>query len=242
MTEEKLPLKSVNNRKCITKCFPKRTPYVHPILLTGVWDIAKDSCAVTPVTSKDPRHKHEYKMVLTDVCKLEDNEKYKQPDELENILLSFHFSPRDFLTNIYSLDSFDNVIAWTIENDNLPFATIKRVHDCAWKIYGEELSVNVLEFYYKISKIHWMKDYVKIIQNDYSFDLVSKSSKITDNFDEILNILRTKYYTYDFFVNSMKKYISEHGKNWETIDSYYDSIKKFLLQQLILSIEKDGTQ
>ncbi len=148
-------------------------------------------------------------MIYADTCRLEDNHIYQPPDELESLLLSFYFNPADFLTSIYDLHSFDQVIYWTLENNHLPFNTIKRVHNCAWKVYGsrmEEISSGVIDYYYDIAKLHWLKDYAKIIQNKYSFNFVTKQNfnNINNTQEEIYEILATKYFDYNFFQQTSK--------------------------------------
>lgn len=236
--EEKLPLKSINGRRCLSKCYPKGATYLHPIFLTGITNQVTSYCAIDPVYSKDPQYQG---MILADVCRMEDNNIYQTPDELESLLLNFYFNPYDFLTNIYGLYSFDDVIYWTLDNDHLPFDTIKRVHNCAWRVFGgklEELSTNVLEYYYDISKTYWLKDYTKYIQNNYSFDLVTKDKTADDAFKEIYEILSTKFYTYEFFVNTVKRYIHEHRDKWDHIHSHYGNLKKYILDRLVEQLNK----
>lgn len=244
----KLPLKSINGRRCLTKCYPKGETFLHPVLLTGIRTDNANSCAIDPIHSNEHQYIKENELVITDKCKLEDNKIFKTPNELESILLSFYFNPSDFLANIYGLKSFDDVIYWTTENEYLPFGTIKRVHNCAWKVYGnkiEDLSTNVLDFYYDISRYHWLKDYVKVIEKKYSFDLSTsekKSTDIIDGSDEIYNIIFNKYFTYEFFVDTIKRYIYEYEDKWDIIDSHYGHIKKYIFEQLIENIEAQLTK
>jgi hypothetical protein len=239
---EKLPLKSISGRRCLTKCYPKGEAYFHPVYLTGIINKVDNSCAIDPIPSMEPQHQEEDGMLTVDACRLADNKIYQPPDELESTLLSFYFNPRDFLANIYSLYSFDQVIYWTLENDYLPFDTVKRVHNCAWKVFGnkiEELSTGVLEYYFDISKTHWLRDYVKIIQNEYSFNLVTEKStdKISNAFTETYNIIASRFYTYTFFINALKRYVYEFQDQWELIKSHYGNIKKYIFVQLIEHIE-----
>lgn len=243
--KEKLALKSIHGRRCLTKCYPKGSVYLHPVILTGVKNTLINSCAIDPVHSKDPQYNLEHNMIFDDKCRLEDNQIYKPPDELESILLSFYFNPRDFLANIYEINSFDEAIRWTLENDHLPFDTIKRVNNCAWKVFGnkiEELSSRVLEYYFDISRTYWLKDYIKIIQNKFSFDFTSNKNKdISDAFDELYQLFYSKIYTYNFFVNAVKRYIYEYQDKWELINSHYLLLKKFIFEQLIIHIESTLT-
>ncbi|AZL89316.1 hypothetical protein QKC54_gp0513 [Megavirus baoshan] len=232
----KLTLKSINGRKCLTKCYPSGNTYFHPILLTGVTEMSKNSCAIEPTHSKNPLYLRENDIIYADTCNIEDNETHILPDELESVLLSFYFNPGDFLSSIYDLHTFDDVIYWTLENDYLPFNTIKRIHNCAWKVFGsniENLSSTVLEYYYDISKTYWLKDYSKILQNDISINLVADSNKDYSNSNnEFNNIIESNIYTYDFFIDIVKKYINQNFKQWNIIKSHYDNLKNFIFTEI----------
>lgn len=247
-TKEKLPLKSISGRRCLSKCYPKGATYLHPVLLTGVADNANNSCAIDPVHSKDPQYYREHDMILADKCRLDDNNIYQLPDELESMLLGFYFNPSDFLASIYGLHSFDQVIYWTLENDHFPFDTVKRVHNCAWKVFGykiEELSTTVLEYYFDIAKTHWLKDYANIIQNKYSFELTTKEKNNfsdTSDISETYDIIYSKFFTYDFFVSTLKRYVYEYQDKWELFESHYGRIKKYILYQLIEHIESENNK
>lgn len=234
----KLPLKSVNGRRCLSKCYPKGESYLHPVLMTAVANKTQSSCAIEPIHSRDKHYVREHEMIMVDVCRLDDNQTYKPPDELESLLLSFYFNPSDFLASTYDLHSFDQVIYWTLENDSLPFDTIKRVHNCAWKVFGnkiEEISSSVLEYYYDISKNYWLKEYAKIIEKEYSFDFITDklSGEISDTTNEIYQILLERYYSFDFFISTIKRYIYEYEDNWEMIETHYSHLKKYILNQLV---------
>ncbi|XWV24926.1 hypothetical protein QJ856_gp0855 [Tupanvirus deep ocean] len=247
--KERLPLKSVNGRRCLTKCHAKGEAYLHPILLTAIGERTNNSCAIEPVPSRafetssgDTQYLGLYGMVWADICRLDDNKTYQPPDELESMLLSFYFNPRDFLSGVYGLYSFDQVIYWTLENDHLPFDTIKRVHNCAWKVFGnkiEELSSSVIDYYFDISRSYWLKDYAKVIQNDYSFDYITSKSvgDISNATEDVYKILYFEFYTHEFFTSAIKRYVYEFEDKWELIDSHYYNLKKYVLLQLLEHIE-----
>lgn len=243
-SKEKMPLKSINGRRCLSRCYPRGSVYLHPVILQTISDSTKNSCAVDPVYSKDAENYPGYDLIFVDKCRIEDNKTHQEPNELESILLSFYFNPSDFLVEIYGLNTFDQVIYWTLENDHLPTNTIKRVHNCAWRVYGDkidELSGNVLDYYYDIAKLHWLRDYAKIIKNKYSFDVITKKSvaQVTDSGpdNEIYQILSKTFFSYEFFVKAIKRYVYEHQDQWESIDSHYSLIKKYILASLVERID-----
>ena len=231
-------LKSVNGRKCLSKCYGKGVSYLHPIFMNSiVSNTNNNSCAIYPIYSKDADF---LGMHVSDTCRIEDNKNFKPPDELESMLLSFYFNSYDFLSTIYDLNSFDEVIHWTINNSFLPFDTIRRVHNCAWKAFGsktDELSSNVLDYYYDIAKSHWLKDYAKTITKNYSFELITKKD-ITNSLTETEEILESKFFSYNFFLASLRSYINENQDEWDTIPSHYGAIKNYLFQKLVEKLNK----
>jgi len=247
ITKEKLPLKSTHGHRCLTKCYPKGTTLVHPVILTGIKNKIDNYCAIDPIYRREFEGnklvtEKELGMVFIDACKLEDNKIYEPPNELESMLLSFYFNPREFLSQIYDLFSFDAVIYWTLTNDYLPFDTIKRIHNCAWKAYGnkiEELSNKVIEYYYDMAKNRWLHDYVKIIQNKYSFSATfDKKLKLSSTLDEIYNIISVEFFDYIFFNNAIKRYVYQYQDKWDSIESHYGKLKDYIFQQLIEHIEQ----
>lgn len=242
-----LPLKSIHGRRCLSKCYDKGVKYLHPILLTEIVHELDATCAIEPIYTEDIKYKSTYDMILTDKCRIEDNLLYKQPDELESTLLSFYFNPTDFLINIYGIYSFDQTISWTLENSQLPFDTIKRVHNCAWKAFGnklEEITSTVLEYYYDIAKNHWLVDYIEIILTKYSFQFIPTNEKITpiDLRKQVYQIIMDKFFNFHFFVNIIKKYILENQANWENIVSHYGQIKNYVFDKLIENIELETNE
>jgi hypothetical protein len=234
--EELPPLKSTQGRTCVSKCHEKDVSYFHPVILSAISNKFRNSCAIYPVYVRNDMH--ELDMIFDDECRVEDNKDHQLPDELDSVLLSFNFNPKDFLVGVYDLKSFDDVIYWTLENKDLPFNTIKRVHNCAWKAYGNKfkyLSGEVLEYYYDLAKIHWLRDYINEIRKRYSFEITSRISPSNELYDVILN----RYFDYDFFVQALKDYIENNAKQWDKIVSHYGGIKNFVFDKLIGLIDKD---
>lgn len=245
-TNLKSALKSTQGRRCITKCHKAGQWFVHPVILQSIQAFKHaPACAVDPVPTKDPVFKTHTgtDMIYVNPCRMSDNDLYGLPNELENLLLNFYFSPSDFLENIYGIISFDQTINWTIENDYLPFDTIKRVHNCSWKAFGlvpGKITDLVLEYYYGIAKNNWLKDYVDIIQNKYSFSIFadkipSSSSNISE---QISTIIKNDFLTYKFFVASIKDYITDYQDKWDIISSHYGAIKKYIFGKLLETLDR----
>ncbi len=232
--DEKLPLRALNGDKCLTKCYPKEHPYLHPIILTKIRAPNKNSCAIDPKVGTE--YYYDY-----GICRLEDNLTYKIPSEKESILLNFYFNPHEFLADIYDLHSFSEVINWTIENSLSHFETIKRVHNAAWKAYGsklENISEMVIRFYYGIAKNNWMKDYLDLIEKKYSFDIlaISKTTRV-DSIFKAHDIIISNFFSEDFFAQIIKKYVDTFKDKWIQIESHYGNLKKFTYKCLIKNIQ-----
>lgn len=232
-------LKSISGRKCLTKCYEKGKIFFHPISLVPTQSLYNGACATNPYYVDDDGilgGLREY-----DKCRLEDNELSNPPDESAIILLSFTFDAKYFLNNFYGLKSFDQVIQWTLENDNLPYLTIYRIHNCAWKVYGKNidaLTFKVLEYYYEKSKNDWLVYYTKILQSEYSFDIIKKeNNNQSSNFNQMYQLLLNNFYTYNFFVTSVKKYVYENQNIWDKIQSHYDRLKIYILNCLIKKLD-----
>lgn len=242
MSSKKLPLKSIYGRTCLSKCYPKLSEYVHPVILTGVTNPYQDSCAIDPIYKVHNDAKTDtinlYNMLLDDECLLKNNDLSQLPDELDSMMPRFNFNASDFLSSIYDLHTFDQVIHWTLENSYLPFDTIKRVNNCAWKAFGNQpgvLSNIVLDYYYEIAKNYWMHDYVDKLQTRYKFNLTTTTSSL-DAKTEIYKIVISKFFDYDFFETTVKQYIQDNLDKWETIKSHYGNLKKYVFNKLITNI------
>lgn len=259
-----IPLTSIYGRRCLTKCYPKNNIYLHPILLGPIGSKLHNTCAIYPAYNT----KSEYTitdMIILDECKVEDNKSHQVPNALDSMSLYFYFNPKDFLSTIYDLNSFSEVIYWTLDMQHLPFETIKRVHDCSWKVFGlklEELTNVVIDYYYNISKAYWLKEYTTKIESDYSFELMSddrldstnstnsanqsdqsdQSDISNSTFTQLYNTILEKYYTYNFFSVSMKNYIYDYEDKWDLIVSHYDNIKQYMFDKLVEEINKNLTK
>lgn len=244
-TKKKSVLKSIYDRTCLTKCYPKGRTYLHPILLAPYANNLKNTCAINPVYSKDENYVTKiHDMLSTDECRIDDNLTHDIPDEGESSLSSFWFSPHDFLSSIYDLDSFDDVVKWSIENNYLPIFTIKRVNNCAWKIFGnkvEQVTDGVVNYYYDISKTYWLKDYVKKIESDYSFNFDNDTGYKKSKDVTLYDILLDRYYTSDFFHDVVKNYIYDYEDKWDMVYSHYDNLKKYAYAKLVEKINKNLT-
>lgn len=247
-------LKTQSGNSCLTKCYAPGQAFIHPVSLIAIHAIDKNICAVYPWydSTKDKTIDHE-------PCETKKNVKYDIPDEKEAFLLRFFFDNANFLNRIYGLNNFDQVIEWTMNNiKDLPFDTIKRVHNCAWKAYVEtfkDISLLVIEYYYQLACNNWMKDYVKHILTKFSFNVLSLISNesesnldsnsnpnpnpnLDSNLDpeKLRNIVIKKYFSLNKFSNFLQAYADLYALRWNEIVSPYKHIKNFVYEKLIEEI------
>lgn len=226
------PLKSTSGRRCLTKCFPNKEKYLHPIIMRIMYENADNTCAIDPIINNYDEMKY------CDICRLEDNNKYIIPNELNSLLLDYYFNPNDFLDRIYKLYTFDQVIKWTLENEHLPFGTIKRVHNCAWKAFGDKLdniSDSLLDYYYDVAKTKWIYDYIDVIKNKYSFDFIIKDNSNLP-IKQIHDILIDKFLSQNFFRQTIQKYLDVYQDEWSDVKSHYGNLKNFIFKELLREI------
>lgn len=235
----KMPLRSKTGKICITDCKEKNELFNHPVTL----EFRKENrnvCAIFPTQKPITKLQTDSQILYSDTaeewviddCNIEDNDKYYTPDEIKMFLLTFNFDPSTFLKNIYKIESFEDTIRWTLENNKFPFDTIKRVHDCTWKVYGknmENIPMFVYKYYYEIAVNKWLNNYLHVIEQKYSFDIVKGNLSETI----VTNIL-----TYDNFIATIKKYILSKQETWDVTKSHYESIKNYVFNYIIEELDK----
>jgi hypothetical protein len=230
--------KNITGQICITDCKDKNEQFIHPVTLEGI-KRNYNACAVFPSqqlsSELDPSQ-----YINDDMCDINDNNKFDTPDEIKIFLLTFNFDPDVFLKNTYKIQSMEDAIKWTLENNKYPYDTIRRIHDCAWKVYGrnsENITTITFEYYYEIVTKHWIKIYLKRIQQKYSFDIIT-NKKHTDLYDKIKTVILSKILNYDNFIMIIKKCISTNQEQWSYITSHYDFIKEYIYQYIISELDK----
>ena len=236
---KKTLLRSKTGEICITKCKEKNEQFVHPLTLQSIKE-NRNLCAIFPTQKPVIIPKSDSQLLYIDAtnpwvideCDTGDNDKYYAPDEIKMFLLTSNFDPGTFLKNIYNIKSFEDTIKWTLENNKFPFETIRRVHDCAWKVHGknmENIPIIVYKYYYEIATNKWLNDYLSVIEQKYSFDIVN---------GKISEAILTNILTYDNFIAIIKKYVSSEQDKWENIISHYSYIKNYVLNFVIEELEK----
>jgi hypothetical protein len=239
---------SDNNRQCLTKCYTKGVNYIHPILFDIIRDHDNDTCATNVFLDKNNNPKS------FDNCHINSNENVKEDNNNEylyTIIPQINLDSKEFLANIYDLYSFDHVIDWTNQNNYLPYDTIKRVHNLAWKGFiksPNDLNNILLGYYYDLVKFVWIKDYYKLLNKHYKISLVNGEvvfsvrndnlDKVdnSDNLDKVYIKILKEYFPFSFFVSVIKKYVKDNNKKLS--ENSYDQIKKYCYKYLLKQIQK----
>jgi hypothetical protein len=191
------------------------------------------TCAVEPAYNTDPESTiPSYRgLTITDKCRIEDNEKYQLPNELESMLFGFFFDSQDFLFSTYGIRTFDSTIKWTLDNPQLPFGTIRRVHNCSWKIFGTNLSGIVVDYYYDVAIENWLDNYILELEKQFSFDVESDTKSTT-----LKQFIMRTYFTKSFFSDTLRKFVKTYESDWDNIFNYYDMIKVFTYDELVKKV------
>ena len=234
-----------NGVKCLSKCYPKQVKYFHPILLNIIGNNIYDTCAIFPTFDKNSgSENYGDPSAWQGKCDIDDNKTKILPNEREILLRGEYFDPYSFLKHIYNIETFEDTIEWTMNNDYLPFDTIKRVHNISWKAFKNEInspSSLVIEYYYVLATKYWVNNYVEYIMDEYTFqiddgpDSETSPSKIIKNM--ILKILTAK--NFDIIVD---KYIQEYSSKWNLIKSHYDNLKLFTILEIIELLNDEQTK
>jgi hypothetical protein len=146
--KNKFPL-SKYKYQCLTPCYPPNKSYLHPYFLELLHVKNASTCGVFYAKEYDTG-----KTTFQPIDECAYNPDVETDDD--NVLAYmpiFEFNYTDFLNKVYGITNFDDVINWTNNNTHLSKYTIIRVHNCAWKGYGNELeniSDTVVEYYYDL--------------------------------------------------------------------------------------------
>lgn len=205
----KPPLLSKNANQCLTACIPKGTAFIHPVSIDGLMSKTFDVCAIEPILGED-----NVDAKWIEECNIEDNINHSIPDASRNLMLSFHFSPVDFLRGVYGITSLEDAIYWTSEHENtVPFNTVKRVHNSAWLAFGlkEGVSNNVISYYYNAIIDYWIKSFIDRLRQEYTF---------TEETD-LKSLLIDKYLTKTFVAKALKKFVKR--PDWGDITDFYSA-------------------
>ena len=217
--------KSRNNFQCLGPCYEPGTFIIHPTTLEHVTDFKNPFCPVNewehinPTTGKKELAIHDTCFKPTDTTKISSKEV-----EMNIILPKIDFNCNHFLKIYYKIYSMEGMMDWLDKNGHLPYYTIRRIMDCAWKSYGMDNYIvddRIILYYVKIAKTRWIHNiykkigkYVKFTDEKIQFS--SKESEMAENSIEKINFIVDKLINPSTMSKFLTKYVEFYSNNTDT--------------------------
>lgn len=199
MSKQKYP-KSVNNLQCISKCYAKNTPVVHPITLENVTNINDPFCSIIPVRMDDGTYD------IIDKCTLDemsDNESEQTIDESQNLDILYpiiNFDGGYFLKKYYKINDISDFYFWLKNNKNVTVFTKLRIIDCFIMEFGK--TVTVIEDIFSDTIID-------IIKKFWIKRMYNKLCKFIDKNGNIIDPAKNKLKKSDDVANRTKNIVTK---------------------------------
>jgi hypothetical protein len=203
---------SLDDPDCLGPCYPANTIIVHPLILQYVTNTKHPFCPIKPWRNRLKRGALE----TTKACskptpaKLIDDAAV----QMNFITPKLTFDPRKFLSMYYNVFTYDNVNRWYYERMEKgtipPWATVRRVFDCAIRVYGLEKFKNELD---DVSL-----DTIQAILRQYWADKIVEKSELP--LEEVLQL---------FDIDSLRKivagYVSANEAQWNSVPSHCNVLR-----------------
>lgn len=233
--------KSRNNFQCLGPCYEPGTFIIHPTTLEHVTDFQNPFCPVNEwehINSKSGQKE----LSLHDTCFKPTSVDKISPKEIEmNIILpKIDFNCDHFLKIYYKIYSMEGAMDWLDRNNHLPYYTIKRIMDCAWKSYGMDnyiIDDRIVIYYVSVAKTKWINDiykkigkFVTFVDNKIQFS--NNRQEITENTVEKINFIVEKFINPDIMSKFLNKFIEFYSNNDQEISSYTNTIKKDFIEYI----------
>lgn len=226
--------KSKNNRQCIGPCYPAGTMIMHPVSLEY---ITNDKYPFCPVDLWKDKHGV---VIPIDQCRVPSkiDEVTMKNIEMDVITPTINFDSKQFLKLYYKIESFNDATLWSYEHANVPYDTLERILDCAWKAYGLELQDigdDITDFYSDLIKSYWIDSFYiklksKLIIDEAGHVKISKTANQTEK-DTAYYKKQKKEFILSFLNNKiirqiLQEIISHYKNKWLEIPSHSKKIKK----------------
>ena len=142
-------IKSKNNKKCISDCYPKNTIVIHPLTLVPFSLKTKSFCLIDPWVDDDGD------VHFGDIC----DEKHIKTSQNINydimVVPNITINSTSFLNSIYNIYTLEEAIKYIDINEHLPYDTKNRLLNCIWQTFYEEIRLNkdfIINLYKNFSK------------------------------------------------------------------------------------------
>ena len=156
-----------------------------------------------------------------------------EKSEYNLILKGPYISYRD-VCDMYDVKSIDDAIKWSLENEYEPINTIQRVINCAWDVYGRNITsitTNVINYYHAIASTNWIKVYVKTIEDNTNI-IIESTILGNNNLESVLKNLLTK----EFIMESFKTYYLTYVNTKQKLSPTHNALKKYIYEKLLESM------
>jgi hypothetical protein len=128
----------MDSKQCIGPCYKRSEEIIHPITYQIVTDHTRNFCPVNPWKNK---FTNRVESVGECAYGKVNNRNYK----IDYLNQTIYFDENSFLKIYYQIFGLDLAILWYNDNPHISYNTIRRIMDCAIKVYG------IAEFYDKDS-------------------------------------------------------------------------------------------
>ncbi|AYV79174.1 MAG: hypothetical protein Faunusvirus4_15 [Faunusvirus sp.] len=132
----------------------------------------------------------------------------------------------DVLNLFYDIHSFEDAFKWVKANEHVPRATVKRILECAWTEYGDDVKSiiqDIVEFFIYYAK-KWMgKSLIKIYGEKKINDLFINESEFTKIIEGSIDVFLKNYTKNNKFlyVSATLEKIIKHN-----IEVYFQILEK----------------
>jgi len=204
--DKQKPIYSIHKQRCIGKCVPPNTPYIHPILLTPYVSIDKITCPTNPYVDEESKQ-----IVFADECDAGNNNTIQNV----NYMVPLNIDDKNFLELIYNIHSFEESIIFVQEFKNLPYATLDRILNSSWIVFIDEIPLirNIFTNFYIFFINKFWKSF--LIQSFTATEISEIKKKLANN--EFMEEIIMKAY----------ERINDRYKYNKTIN-YNDKLRKYI--------------
>jgi hypothetical protein len=243
---------SVNNIKCISKCYPKNVRIIHPNTLLEETNIYNPFCAI-------PRTNIKGVTQYIDQCELpKGTENIAHGDQIifsDNKINMLYpiidFKIRDFLSKYYNIKDVGDFYIFLKNNKSLPVFTKLRLIDCFIQVFGKNIIIAedaLSDTLIDIIKKFWIKKmyskvcaYIGTKNNDGIFINPNKNTlKKSDDISIRTKFLISKLVTPKVIFEITNNYFSSIASKTEISDAEVevgvDQLYDFLLSEMIEKI------
>ncbi len=234
--------KSVNGRQCLGPCYESNKWTIHPLTLEYITNKNYPFCPTAPWT--DPKNKD--KIFIQDRCHKPSKDVDDIAIQMNVIIPEITFTHEHFLKIYYKIYSFENATSWISKYEHKPILTKLRILECAWKAYGNTLSIltnDLVIIYIDIIKKYWMKYIYKSIGKYVNVETkkiyFNKPTNANNKYKvEKINFIIKKLVTNNNIYKILYKYITDNIDKWDDIEYYNKTILNYIIEYFKIKIKE----